>query len=64
MRICGDVHQGCTSEVTCTGQLIGYVGESGEATGLYLHFEIRVNGIAWNPLTVKLLAGQSPTVPE
>ena len=40
------------------GQIIAYVGSTGLATGPHLHYEFRINGIAHDPLRVKLPGGQ------
>ncbi|MCK5888684.1 MAG: peptidoglycan DD-metalloendopeptidase family protein [Methylococcales bacterium] len=36
------------------GQTVGYVGQSGLATGPHLHYEFRINGQHKNPLKIKL----------
>ena len=43
-----------TGASVAQGNVIGYVGQTGWATGPHLHYEFRVNGVERNPLTIAL----------
>jgi murein DD-endopeptidase MepM/ murein hydrolase activator NlpD len=47
-----------TGEQVQQGQVLGYVGSTGLATGPHLHYEFRVNGIARDPRTIDVGAGE------
>ena len=54
-RFAGGLHQG---QRLGQGQLVGYVGMTGLATGPHLHYEFKLNGIQRDPLKVALPDGK------
>jgi murein DD-endopeptidase MepM/ murein hydrolase activator NlpD len=42
------------------GEVIGYIGATGEATGPHLHYEVMQNGVKINPKDAKVPAGGTP----
>ncbi len=59
-RFSGKTHNGARVR---QGNIIGYVGQTGLATGPHLHYEYRKNGVHMNPRTVSLPAAE-PIDPE
>jgi murein DD-endopeptidase MepM/ murein hydrolase activator NlpD len=55
-RFAGGLHVG---DKVKQGEVIGYVGMTGLATGPHLHYEYRVNGVHRNPATIPLPKAES-----
>jgi len=54
-RFAGNLHKG---QHVGQGQIVGYVGMTGLATGPHLHYEFKMNGVQRDPLKVALPDGK------
>ena len=60
-RFAGGLHRG---QKVAQGDVIGYVGATGWATGPHLHYEFRIGGHATDPMALKNLQQQPLTAGE
>lgn len=53
-RFATDLHRG---NIVKQGEIIGYVGMTGRATGPHLHYEFRINNVPYDPMKVEFPNG-------